>query len=70
MCSESQPDLLIEKELLEGGSLRARWDVGALGRLGGGTKGPKAIIFLLRQPKLSRFGAKTPKDKKPFPRRP
>ena len=36
-----------------------RWGVGALGRLDGGTARPKTIIFLLRQPELSRFGAKT-----------
>lgn len=37
---ELRLNLMIESltELLEGGGLKARWDVGALGRLGGGTK--------------------------------
>ena len=58
---ESRPNLVIEcaTQLLEGGGLRARWGVGALGRLDGGTVRPKTMIFLLRQPELSRFGAKT-----------
>ena len=57
---ESRPNLVIEcaAELLEGGGLRARWDAGALGRLDGGTQRPKTKKFLLRQPELSRFGAK------------
>ena len=39
---ESRLNLMIEgtAELLEGSGLRARWDVGALGRLDCGTKGP------------------------------
>ena len=58
---ESRPNLVIEcaTQLSEGGGLRARWGVGALGRLDGGTVRPKTMIFSLRQPELSRFGAKT-----------
>lgn len=40
-------------ELLEGGGLRARWDVGALGCWDGGTERPKTEKILLHQPKLS-----------------
>ena len=52
---ESRPNLVIEcaTELLEGGGLRARWDVGALGCWDGGTERRKTEKFLLRQPKLS-----------------
>ena len=46
-----------------------RWGVGALGRLDG--EGDlKQENILLRQPELSRFGAKIRKYKEPFPRRP
>ena len=52
---ESRPNLVIEcaTELLAGGGLRARWDVGTLGRWDGGTERPKAKNSLLRQPELS-----------------